>query len=271
MFDPTPEQIEAAARALNPVAWETHDKLTDALGEFPREPLVKASLAQARAALVAAAGAAPQEQRERVEARLREVVYLCGDDIGCDCEEARLGAESLARELSIVAASEPTFTTSRVWALARALHDEAGDSDNVAAFAESLTASLRVAGIPFDELDFVDQGLLTEAEPAGAAPQEPVSARSSYISPSLPGRVRNLWKGDPSENSVRTVLNLAGDLIQELIDIRAALVQVDEAKLADVIWAEQSSRVLDGYVIHTRETAASTARAVAEWLRGGEQ
>lgn len=45
--------------------------------------------------------------------------------------------------------------------------------------------------------------------------------------------------------------------------------EVDEAKLADVIWEEQSSRVLDGYVIHTRATAATTAAAVAEWLRGG--
>lgn len=47
--------------------------------------------------------------------------------------------------------------------------------------------------------------------------------------------------------------------------------QVDEAKLADVIWGEQESRVLDGYVIHTRETAATTARTVDEWLRGGGQ
>ncbi|KAM9863121.1 hypothetical protein ACI1US_01006 [Leucobacter sp. BZR 635] len=51
----------------------------------------------------------------------------------------------------------------------------------------------------------------------------------------------------------------------------AAPVQVDEAKLAEVIWGEQESRVLDGYVIHTRETAATTARAVAEHLRGGGQ
>ena len=42
----------------------------------------------------------------------------------------------------------------------------------------------------------------------------------TYISPSLPGMIRNLWKSDPSERSVRTALNLAGDLIQELIDLR---------------------------------------------------
>ena len=43
---------------------------------------------------------------------------------------------------------------------------------------------------------------------------------TTYISPSLPGMIRNLWKSDPSERSVRTALNLAGDLIQELIDLR---------------------------------------------------
>lgn len=35
--------------------------------------------------------------------------------------------------------------------------------------------------------------------------------------------IRNLWKSDPSEASVRTALKLAGDLIQELIDLKAAL------------------------------------------------
>ena len=43
---------------------------------------------------------------------------------------------------------------------------------------------------------------------------------TTYISPSLPGMIRNLWKSDLSERSVRTALNLAGDLIQELIDLR---------------------------------------------------
>ena len=31
------------------------------------------------------------------------------------------------------------------------------------------------------------------------------------------------WKGDPSEQSVRTALALAGDLIQELIDLRESM------------------------------------------------
>lgn len=43
---------------------------------------------------------------------------------------------------------------------------------------------------------------------------------TTYISPSLPGMIRNLWNSDLSERSVRTALNLAGDLIQELIDLR---------------------------------------------------
>lgn len=45
------------------------------------------------------------------------------------------------------------------------------------------------------------------------------------------------------------------------------VLQIDEDALAGVIWQEQSDRVRDGYVIHTRETARSTARAVAEWLK----
>ena len=48
------------------------------------------------------------------------------------------------------------------------------------------------------------------------------AARSTYISPALPGMIRDLWKSDPSERSVQTALALAGDLIQELIDLRAA-------------------------------------------------
>ena len=48
------------------------------------------------------------------------------------------------------------------------------------------------------------------------------AARSTHISPALPGMIRDLWKSDPSERSVQTALALAGDLIQELIDLRAA-------------------------------------------------
>lgn len=157
MNNPTPEQIEAAAKALY-CAVRCVDAST--FEDWPAWVSAEKYREDARAVLVASAGAAPQEQQERVEARLREVVYLCDDGLICDCEEARDGAARLARELSIVAAGEPAFTTARVWALARALHDEAGDSDNVAAFAASLAESLRVAGIPFDEVEFVERGYL---------------------------------------------------------------------------------------------------------------
>lgn len=60
-------------------------------------------------------------------------------------------------------------------------------------------------------------GLISEGAPSAER-----GTRSKYISPSLPGMIRNLWKDDPSENSVRTALKLAGDLIQELIDLRVA-------------------------------------------------
>lgn len=56
-------------------------------------------------------------------------------------------------------------------------------------------------------------------------------------------------------------------LSAEQVDaLRPALAAVpDETELAEVIWWEQESRVRDGFVIHTPETARSTARAVREW------
>ena len=44
---------------------------------------------------------------------------------------------------------------------------------------------------------------------------------TKYINPKLPSMIRNLHKGDPSMNSVKTLLGLAADLVQELIDLRA--------------------------------------------------
>lgn len=44
---------------------------------------------------------------------------------------------------------------------------------------------------------------------------------AKYINPKLPGMIRNLHKGDLSMNSVKTMLGLAADLVQELIDLRA--------------------------------------------------
>lgn len=44
---------------------------------------------------------------------------------------------------------------------------------------------------------------------------------AEYINPKLPGMIRNLHKGDLSMNSVKTMLGLAADLVQELIDLRA--------------------------------------------------
>lgn len=78
----------------------------------------------------------------------------------------------------------------------------------------------------------------------GDAPQAESAPKSSYISPSLPAMIRNLWKSDPSENSVRTALKLAGDLIQELIDLKAApvlpLSGVDEERLAEYTRVKQA-------------------------------
>ena len=102
----------------------------------------------------------------------------------------------------------------------------------------------------------------------GAAPQAEGAPKSSYISPSLPAMIRNLWKSDPSENSVRTALKLAGDLIQELIDLKAApvlpLSGVDEDALAEAICLALNDR--DGG--EECEDDYRVARAVTEWLKG---
>ena len=105
-----------------------------------------------------------EAQLERVAARLREIVYLCGDDLGCQCEEAQDASDYLARELSIIAAERPTLTADEVWAIARAEHDYANDSDNVGAFVGSLTDALRTAGVAFDEQPFIDSGYLLPVE-----------------------------------------------------------------------------------------------------------
>lgn len=118
--------------------------------------------------VLAALDGAPEPERkkqlERVSARLREIVYLCSDDLGCQCEEANYASADLARELGIIAAERPTLTADEVWAIARAEHDYANDSDNVGAFVGSLTDALRTAGVAFDEQPFIDSGYLLPVE-----------------------------------------------------------------------------------------------------------
>lgn len=101
--------------------------------------------------------------------------------------------------------------------------------EDVRALAEAEVRKTPAEGNPISEpgvtkdIAFVRGAVFGAAQ--GAAPEAESAPTSSYISPSLPGMIRNLWKSDPSENSVRTALKLAGDLIQELIDLRAAPVQ----------------------------------------------
>lgn len=118
---------------------------------------------------------------------------------------------------------------------------------------------------------------------ASVAPQAESVPTSKYISPSLPGMIRNLWKSDPSENSVRTALKLAGDLIQELIDLRAAQAQpsstVDEAALIREAKAEAleefASQMATGFNPQTlnaeRRAIKREARTrAAEYREGSE-
>lgn len=128
-------------------------------------------------------------------------------------------------------------------------------------------------GVLVRELTLIVRDLADALEAAqGAAPQADSVPTSKYISPHLPSMIRNLWKSDPSENSVRTALKLAGDLIQELIDLRAAPVQptrtVDEAAITEVI--NQTIEAMP----HARRLypdiyASKVGRAVVEAI-GGE-
>ncbi len=116
---------------------------------------------------------------------------------------------------------------------------------------------------------------------AGVAPQEP----SGCSNPECPlGRAHSGpcapegWSSDrekliaeafPFDGSDPSTVIECRRRAERLIDALAAPPEVDAEKLATVIWEEQSSRIRAGYLIHTRETAQSTARAVLEALRGG--
>lgn len=43
----------------------------------------------------------------------------------------------------------------------------------------------------------------------------------SYINPALPSMIRGLYRADLREKSIQNMLDLAADLVQELIDLRA--------------------------------------------------
>ena len=110
----------------------------------------------------------------------------------------------------------------------------------------------------YHALHQVDEILRAALEAAASvAPQAESVPTSKYISPHLPSMIRNLWKSDPSENSVRTALKLAGDLIQELIDLRAAPVlpssTVDEAALIREAKAEALTEAVE--MVHEEEHA----------------
>lgn len=158
---------DAALAAVDRVKAEL-EALWIARGEPKGPDAWYSGIVQARAKVLAALDGAPEPDREkqleRVAARLREIVYLCGDDLGCQCEEAQGASANLARELSIIAAERPTLTADEVWAIAKAEHDFAGDRDNVGAFVDSLTDALRTAGVAFDEQPFIGSGYLLPVE-----------------------------------------------------------------------------------------------------------
>ena len=84
---------------------------------------------------------------------------------------------------------------------------------------------------------------------------------TTYISPSLPGMIRNLWKSDPSERSVRTALNLAGDLIQELIDLR-------DQPAADHQELPNADGPTDAEVRAAAEESTTDLGSIRDWYAG---
>ena len=82
----------------------------------------------------------------------------------CAVEAGWTGAPAVAAP----AEPRPMLTATDVWKIAKAEHDYHCDSDNVPAFVESLTYSLRVAGIAFEEQEFIEGGYIgprASAEP----------------------------------------------------------------------------------------------------------
>lgn len=125
--------------------------------------------------------------------------------------------------------------------------------------------------IVYEEAEHAARAALVAAQ--GAAPQAESVSKSSYISPSLPAQIRGLYRADLRERSIQTMLDLAGDLIQELIDLKAAPVLpssgVDEDKLAEVIAKSRGfGNGWEQIPPLTREAYREVARAVAEWLKG---
>lgn len=52
---------------------------------------------------------------------------------------------------------------------------------------------------------------------------------ATYINPALPSMIRNLYRDELEENSIQTMLDLAADLVQELVEIRAEASRKPEA------------------------------------------
>ena len=229
MFDPTPEQIEAGRNAMMTIGAgrfglsvvERGMSLQDAYGEL------------SRAALVAAAGAAPQEQLEK-PADLSIMNGWLVESVGkhtCGAGMDGYGHEPGCGYMPVLNLAELDGYPKR-------------SAEAVEGVSNLHVCVLRGKSISGEELKSWCKHCDT------AYPCETMQALELERDCECYG---------------------ADGVTDQKCNACAVAVQVDEAKLADVIWAEQSSRVLDGYVIHTRETAASTARAVAEWLRGGEQ
>lgn len=94
-------------------------------------------------------------------------------------------------------------------------------------------------------------GLLV-GEPSEEQRKQVARTHASYINPAMPSMIRGLYRADLREKSIQNMLDLAADLVQELIDIRAAGVTppVTESHLPSVS------------VTHPHSSSVSTSEGV---------
>lgn len=83
---------------------------------------------------------------------------------------------------------------------------------------------------------------------------------AKYINPKLPSMIRGLYRADLREKSIQNMLDLAADLVQELIDLRAALAEQEETEweyIAQFGHVQGEERI-------TAEAAIQSAREVLD-------
>lgn len=86
---------------------------------------------------------------------------------------------------------------------------------------------------------------------------------ATYINPKLPSMIRGLYRADLREKSIQNMLDLAADLVQELIDLRAAapILTDEQVEVAARWWVTP-----EAWGAFSEETRASVRAHVRECI-----